>query len=529
MNIVILLSGGVGKRFGATIPKQYNMIAGRPVIDYVIDAVKESKEADHTVVVMDQQWINYSEQLSHSNFDFAPNGSTRCESIYQGLLKIKENYSCEKVVIVDAVRPFITGKIIDDYFNLLNKYDAVISAEEITGGLTDINDSNLDRNNYIITQSPEAFNFELLWNSFDRNFPYQETAGMLPEGSKRYYNWDFKNNLKITYDFDLFYAESLLKNLGRLNQDENTAFFDKSILITAGISNFFLRLRREETLQWIDQIYSALPELIAKWGITSFVPNQISRYGLVLQATSREYGGIILKFAPRFMDRYEREVEAYSILPKSYMCEVIDSDDKNHCLILRKIKPAKYASFDENLKLTAFFEHAINDAVKYEGQPLKSILSYEEELLHHVQDKEELRFYDREIKEELAFAWQLYEETFKNAEMYILHGDLIDVNVLDDGKRYYGIDPIGFIAPIEFECVRFIRNDVRNHPSFGYDHRFDLLVESFSRFVDKTNLIKMFIIDMAYCTYNSVFENDTPDETEVDLELIRIARDRLGR
>ena len=52
MNIVVLLSGGVGKRFGATIPKQYNMIAGRPVIDYVIDAIKESKEADHTVVLL---------------------------------------------------------------------------------------------------------------------------------------------------------------------------------------------------------------------------------------------------------------------------------------------------------------------------------------------------------------------------------------------------------------------------------------------------------------------------------------------
>ena len=38
MNIVIIMSGGVGQRFGAAIPKQYNLIAGRPVIDYVVDA-----------------------------------------------------------------------------------------------------------------------------------------------------------------------------------------------------------------------------------------------------------------------------------------------------------------------------------------------------------------------------------------------------------------------------------------------------------------------------------------------------------
>ena len=37
----------------------------------------------------------------------------------------------------------------------------------------------------------------------------------------------------------------------------------------------------------------------------------------------------------------------------------------------------------------------------------------------------------------------------------------------------------------------------------------------------------MFIIDMAFCTYNSTFENETPEETLVDLELIRIAKEWL--
>jgi len=525
MNIVIILAGGIGKRYGATIPKQYTLIAGRPMIDYVIDAVRDSKETDKTIVVMDRQWIHYSEKLVQSDFDFAPHGITRCESLYQGLSRIRESYNCEKVVVVDAVRPFITGKLIDEYFHLLDKYDAVITAERITGGFTDIHNRNLDRNDYIITQSPEGFRFELLWESYDRHFPYQETAGMLPEGSSRYYNWDFKNNLKITYDFEMYYAEALLKNLGGL--DHSIAFFDKSILITNGIRNFFLRWKKEETLKWIDEIYRFFPELIAKWTITSFVPNQISRYGLVLQASSKEYGEIILKFTPAFINRFEREAEAYRILPKSYMCEVIDTDYQNHCLILRKIQPARYARFEDNLKLTDFYGHVIGDAVKYTGQPLDYIGFYRQELKKRCDDTEVLRFHDGEIKEELKYAWELYNRVFLNEDLYILHGDLIDVNVLDDGTRYYGVDPIGFIAPIELECVRFIRNDVRNHPEFGLSHRFDILVSSFARFVDRTRLIQMFIIDMAYCTYNSVFENDTPDETEVDLELIRIARECL--
>ena len=299
---------------------------------------------------------------------------------------------------------------------------------------------------------------------------------------------------------------------------------DKQILYTDGIRNFFLRLKKEETTRWIDDIYSSLPELISKWGITKLVPNQIARYGLVIEASTLEKGDIILKFTPGFINRFEREAEAYGILPKSYMCRMIDIDYKHRCMILKKIPKVGYASFEDQTKLEALYKLVVDDAVKYTGQELKYIGPYKPELKKRCDDTSELVFCDKEIKQELAFAWELYEETFDNSPLYILHGDLIDLNVLDDGERYYGVDPIGFLAPIELECARFIRNDTRNHPEEGYENRFVRLVDFFERFFDRDRLIKMFVIDMAYCTYNSVFENDTPDETKVDLELIRIAK-----
>ena len=62
MNIVILMAGVVGRRFGSMIPKQYNLLCGQPVIDYVIDAIRKSKVTDKVVVVIDQQWIEYSDK-----------------------------------------------------------------------------------------------------------------------------------------------------------------------------------------------------------------------------------------------------------------------------------------------------------------------------------------------------------------------------------------------------------------------------------------------------------------------------------
>ena len=216
MNAVIVMSGGIGARFGSPVPKQYVRIAGRPVIDYVLDAVDGSARSDRIVIVMDPSYAAMSEKISGGGYDIAPGGTTRIGSMYSGLSLINERYDCGKVVVVDAVAPFITPGIIDGYFDLLDEYDAVITAQKITGGFTDIYDSRLDREKYIITQSPEGFRFRLLFDSFDLNFPYQETAGMLPDGSKRYYNFDFRNNLKLTYDYELEYAEFLLRRQGRI-------------------------------------------------------------------------------------------------------------------------------------------------------------------------------------------------------------------------------------------------------------------------------------------------------------------------
>ena len=190
MNIVMIMSGGgIGSRFGTVIPKQYNMVGAKPVIDYVIDAVRDSVRTEKIVIVMDPQWVGYSEMIKQSDFEIAVNGQTRLESVWNGLSLIREKYTCDKIVILDAVAPFVYADLIDDYFEKLDHYDAVITGQKITGGLTDIDNVCYNRNRFIVTQSPEGFRFELLWRNFQRNYPYQEMAGMLPSGSVIYYNF----------------------------------------------------------------------------------------------------------------------------------------------------------------------------------------------------------------------------------------------------------------------------------------------------------------------------------------------------
>ena len=202
MNIIIIMSGGVGNRFGANIPKQYCQLNGRPVIDYVIDAAKGSKVADKVVVVCDPNCIDFSDALKNSGFDFAVNGKERLDSLKSAFDHIQANYpDCERIIILDAVGPFVTSELIDDYLTKLDDNDAVITCQKITGALGNYDYDPLDREDYYMTQSPEAFRFKTLMPHFTTTFPSQEL------------NFNFKNNLKLTYDFELKYASYMLNDM----------------------------------------------------------------------------------------------------------------------------------------------------------------------------------------------------------------------------------------------------------------------------------------------------------------------------
>ncbi len=211
MNIIIIMSGGVGRRFSADIPKQYCLLAGRPVIDYVIDAAKGSKVADKVVVVCDPNCIELSDALKNSGFDYALNGKERLDSLKSAFDHIQANYpECERIIILDAVAPFVTSELIDDYLTKLDEYDAVITCQKFTGALGNYDFDPLDREKYYMTQSPEAFRFKTLIPHFSTTFPSQELAWQMPRETRKYLNFDFKNNLKLTYDFELKYAEYML-------------------------------------------------------------------------------------------------------------------------------------------------------------------------------------------------------------------------------------------------------------------------------------------------------------------------------
>ncbi|MBQ3157501.1 MAG: 2-C-methyl-D-erythritol 4-phosphate cytidylyltransferase [Clostridia bacterium] len=201
MNAALILSGGVGARFGASVPKQYTRILRKMVIEYVIEAAMQAKTID-VVMVAGADSPQLKRLKKKYGFHTAPGGSVRNETLQNGLTALRA-MGCERVVILDAVRPLVTGALLDDYTGLLQAgWDAVSTVQPITDSLGCLDCHAVDRSRYYLMQSPEGYDLVKLLQYFDPGSPLTEVAHQLPADSRIYLYRDFPENPKLTYPWE---------------------------------------------------------------------------------------------------------------------------------------------------------------------------------------------------------------------------------------------------------------------------------------------------------------------------------------
>jgi len=207
-NIGVILAGGSGVRFGASLPKQFQKIGSKYVIEYVIDAFRESTGIDDVFVVSHPDYVNYVNSIF--NIDTIAGGNNRNITVYNALQYIYNNFpDCENVIFADSARPLLKSKILDDVCELLKEYDAVITISKITDSLGYKNNSLVNRDDYYLVQTPEAFRLKCL-----KDFKSDSNATAIIQQStcKNVCQYDkMLYNLKITYPNDLLIAKAILE------------------------------------------------------------------------------------------------------------------------------------------------------------------------------------------------------------------------------------------------------------------------------------------------------------------------------
>ena len=213
----VITAGGTGTRMGTTMPKQFLMLHGKPVLWYTIQAFLSTFDDIIIILVLPKDYMEAGERLV-AQFDhqiiMTEGGSTRFQSVKNGLRLIEE----QGIVFVhDGVRCMVSAELITRCFFQAQEKGSAIPAVAAIDSIRIQEGSEhrvMDRNAVRIVQTPQTFKTEILLPAFQQAYipDFTDEATVVEaSGTKVYLIEGDYRNLKITRPVDLLIAESLLQ------------------------------------------------------------------------------------------------------------------------------------------------------------------------------------------------------------------------------------------------------------------------------------------------------------------------------
>lgn len=220
MYTLVLLAGGTGTRMKKDTPKQYLLLAGKPVIMHILERINRIKEIIEVIIVCTEDYISAIQMmLVQYNITipvrFVQAGDTRQESVKSGL----DCVTTENVILHEAARPFVSEK---DFIRLMKEpcenamYGITIPFTVIKGH--EAVEGILDRSELVNVQLPQKFRTEVLKAAHNRAAQekrlFTEDAGLVycyyPDVKiKICEGMDY--NIKLTTSMDLITGEMIYK------------------------------------------------------------------------------------------------------------------------------------------------------------------------------------------------------------------------------------------------------------------------------------------------------------------------------
>lgn len=183
MNIAIILAGGSGERMKTKIvPKQFLLVAGKPIIIHTLEKFQNSPLIDSIVIVCRNDYQNevasYIKQFGISKVCSIVNGGkTRHGSLYNGVkeaIKVSENPEKDIVLIHDAVRPTVSQELIAEIICQTQCYNACMAVGKPIETIVIIGDDRIvkevkDRKICRTGKAPHAYKLSLINSVFEKS------------------------------------------------------------------------------------------------------------------------------------------------------------------------------------------------------------------------------------------------------------------------------------------------------------------------------------------------------------------------
>jgi 2-C-methyl-D-erythritol 4-phosphate cytidylyltransferase/2-C-methyl-D-erythritol 2,4-cyclodiphosphate synthase len=220
----LIPAAGTGSRMGDAMPKQYLIVSGRTLLAHAVEPFCAHPRIDSVFIVLSPKDARFR-QIDWSGFGpklhpLYCGGSSRAESVLNGLSALPKHSESDWVLVHDAARPCIDAELIDRLIDTVG--------DDQVGGLLALPladtlkladaerrvDKTLPREGLWQAQTPQMFRAGLLTRALQQSSLHEvtdeasamERAGMCPmlvSGTAR--------NLKVTYAQDMQVAEKFLE------------------------------------------------------------------------------------------------------------------------------------------------------------------------------------------------------------------------------------------------------------------------------------------------------------------------------
>lgn len=226
-----MLAGGSGTRVKSSdVPKQFIEINDQPIIIHTLKNMLKVKRFDCVYIACREDYIDYLKKQVTDNVDepervrVIAGGKERMDSIHSVTAAIEEDngiHEDDVIVIHDAVRPFVTEKILNDSIDCAAKYGACVCGlpcadtilHSVKGGVVD---DIPPRGELYSGQAPDSFRLKH-FIEMQENLTEEQKSRITGtsqictmNGQPIYIIEGDAINFKITTDSDLLMVRTLL-------------------------------------------------------------------------------------------------------------------------------------------------------------------------------------------------------------------------------------------------------------------------------------------------------------------------------
>src|SRR3954451_6189927 len=158
----LLVAAGSGERLGASRPKAFVVLAGRPMLEWSLEAIRTAG-IEHVVVALPDGCEAPEGCIG------VRGGAARSGSV---LLALARAGDAESVVVHDAARPLVTPELFGATLDALREADAAVAAAPMTDTVKEAGPDHrvvatLDRSRLWAIQTPQAFRADALRAALD--------------------------------------------------------------------------------------------------------------------------------------------------------------------------------------------------------------------------------------------------------------------------------------------------------------------------------------------------------------------------